>query len=85
MDKIASVNFSSFVTDSFNQKLARECIGVSNQVLDYIHVLIFDAFPLIAEDAMKWERLEGLREPLSFTYGLVKERSSRSSSNPIFR
>jgi hypothetical protein len=49
MDKIASIDFSSLMFDSFNRELAGECMSTSNQVLDCIHISVFDAFPLMVK------------------------------------
>jgi tRNA(His) 5'-end guanylyltransferase len=78
MDKIATIDFSSLMVDSFNRGLAEECMDTSNQVLDCIHVLIFDAFPLIIEDALRWRRLEEWRELMPLTYNLIQERGRKS-------
>jgi hypothetical protein len=80
MDKIATIDFSSLMVDSFNRELAEECMDTSNQVLDCIHVLIFDAFPLIIEDALRWKWLEEWRETMPWTYKLIHEQEHKSTS-----
>jgi len=77
MERIISMDPWSFILDSFSRELAIECIHISNQVLDCIYALIFDAFPLIAKDALRWERFDELQKLLPFTCEIIRERGSK--------
>ena len=67
MNMVAEEDFSSLVTDSFNDKLARAILTVADEVFDLVYALIFRRFPHITRLALKSEFINEGKEHLPYT------------------
>lgn len=58
MDVIARTDFSSFVTDSFSEDLARDAMKVTNETFDLVYAIIVSGFPKIKEPIRDYRFLD---------------------------
>lgn len=72
MNIVAEEDFSSLVTDSFNDNLARATLTVADEVFDLVYALIFRRFPHITELALKSEFINEWEEHLPCTIRTIK-------------
>lgn len=75
MNIVAEKDFSSLVTDSFNDDLARTTLRKGDKVFDLIYTLVFNRFPQIAELASESEFINEWEEHLPYTMRTIKTLS----------
>lgn len=73
MDMVAKEDFSSFVTDSFNEKLAKNVLGATNEVFDIIDMIILKKYPKIRDLARQYEFINEWEELLPFTMKFIRD------------
>ena len=57
MDIVATEDFSSLVTDSFNENLARDTLRATDEIFDIVNMTLFKRFPRIKEACLKYKFL----------------------------
>lgn len=72
MDIVATQDFRSLVTDSFNDTLAKETLDAADQIFDFIYLLIFQKFPVIKELALEYKFINEWEEYLPNTISIIK-------------
>ena len=72
MDIVATQDFRSLVTDSFNDNLAKETLDAVDQIFDFIYLLIFQKFPVIKELALEYKFINEWEEYLPNTISIIK-------------
>lgn len=75
MDIVATEDFSSFVTDSFNENLARDALRATGEIFDIVDMIIFKKFSKIKELALKYEFIDEWAEFLPNTVSIIKSES----------
>lgn len=73
MDRVAKEDFSSFVTDSFNENLARDALRATNEIFDIVNMIIFKKFPRIKERTLKDEFINEWEEFLPNTMKIIRD------------
>lgn len=74
MDIVAAEDFSSFVTDSFSENLARETLIATDKIFDIVNMIIFKKFPEIKEVALKYKFINKWKQYLPNTMKIMKEQ-----------
>jgi hypothetical protein len=75
MDMVAKEDFSSFVTDSFNQNLAKATLKVVNEIFDLVYVIVFKKFSRIKKLALGYKFISEWEEYLPNTMSIMKSVS----------
>lgn len=73
MDVTATQDFSSLVTDSFNENLARDALRASNEVFGIVNMVIHKKFPRIKELGLRHRFINEWEEYLPNTEKILKE------------
>ena len=73
MDIVATEDFSSLVTDSFNENLARDTLRTTDEIFDIVNMIIFKIFPEIKEVALKHKFINKWKQYLPDTMKIIKE------------
>jgi hypothetical protein len=73
MDIAATEDFSSLVTDSFNETLARDALKATDEIFDIVSLIIFRRFPKIKESALRYEFLNEWGKFLPNTVRIIRE------------
>lgn len=74
MDIVAMEDFSSLVTDSFNENLARYTLRTTNKIFDIVNMIIFKKFPRIKEVGLKYKFINEWEQYLPNTIKIMKEQ-----------
>jgi hypothetical protein len=73
MSIVANEDFSSFVTDSFNDNLARATLAVADEVFDLIYTLVLTRFPHVTEFALQYPHINEWEEFLPYTMRTLRQ------------
>ncbi|MEM2107241.1 MAG: hypothetical protein QXV46_05460 [Candidatus Bathyarchaeia archaeon] len=74
MGIVATEDFSSLITDSFNETLARDALKAVDEVFDIVDMIMFKRFSKIKEIALKYEFLNEWKKFLPNTTRIIRER-----------
>lgn len=74
IDIVATEDFSSLVTDSFNANLARNALRATNEIFDIVNMIIFKKFPRIKEVALKHKFINKWKQYLPDTMKIINEQ-----------
>lgn len=72
MDIVATEDFSSLITDSFNQNLAMDVLGMTNEVFDLVNMVIVKKFAMVKESILQCQFINEWDEYLPNTMRLVR-------------
>jgi hypothetical protein len=72
MDIVATEDFSSLVTDSFNENLARDALRATDEIFDVINMMLFKKFPRIKEVGLKYKFINEWEQYLPNTMKIMK-------------
>lgn len=72
MDIVATEDFSSFVTDSFNENLARDVLRATNEIFDLVNMIIVRRFFRVKELILQYKFINEWDEYLPNTMKLVR-------------
>lgn len=72
MDVVATEDFSSLITDSFNKNLARSLIMTADKVFDITYAIIFNKFTKAKELAQNYKFIQEWNDCLPITMSIVK-------------
>jgi hypothetical protein len=72
MDIVAKEDFTSLMTDSFNENLAREVLKAVDEIFDLIYMMIFQRFPKIEELALEHKFKNEWKDYLPNTMSIIK-------------
>ena len=75
MDIVATEDFLSLVTDSFNENLARDALRATDEIFDIVNMIIFKKFSKIKKSALKYEFIDEWVEFLPNTVSIIKSES----------
>jgi hypothetical protein len=75
MDLVAQKDFAALVTDSFNETLAWELLGVTDKVFDIAYAVVLIRFPKVVTLVRQYEFINEWEECLPNTIGIVKQSS----------
>jgi len=75
MNGVAIEDFSSLMTDSFNEKLARDALCTTNEIFDIVNMILFKKFPRIKKLAREYEFINEWEEYFPYTMRIIKEKS----------
>ena len=73
MDLVAKEDFFALVTDSFNETLARELLGVTDKVFDIIYAAVLRRFPKVITLVRQYEFIHEWEECLPNTIGIIRQ------------
>lgn len=74
MDIVATEDFSSLLTDSFNENLARDTLRATNEIFDIVNMILFKRFPRIKEACLKYKFINEWEQYLPNTMKIMKEQ-----------
>lgn len=74
MDIVVAEDFSSFVTDSFSENLARDTLRATDEIFDIVNMIIFKKFPRIKEVGLKYKFINEWEQYLPNTMKIMKEQ-----------
>jgi len=72
MDIVVDEDFSSFVTDSFNENLAKEALKVVDEIFDLIYVIVLKRFSRVKELFLGYKFINEWEELLPNTVNIMK-------------
>ena len=72
MDIVATEDFSSFITDSFNEKLARDVLRAANEIFDLVNMIIVRKFLMIKELILQYQFINEWDEYLPNTMRVIR-------------
>lgn len=72
MNVVIEEDFSSFVTDSFNENLAKDTLKLVDEIFDLIYVMVFEKFSRIKECALGYKFINEWEEYLPNTVNIIK-------------
>jgi len=75
MGIVAEEDFSSLVTDSFNENLAKDTLKVVDEIFDVIYVIVLEKFSRIKELALGYKFINEWEEYLPNTVNVIKTSS----------
>jgi hypothetical protein len=73
MDLVSKEDFRALVTDSFNEKLARDALKRVDIVFDLIYAMMFERFPRIKELVLGYKFINEWEEFLPNTMRVIRE------------
>jgi len=73
MDLVAQKDFAALVTDSFNETLARELLGVTDKVFDIAYAVVLRRFPKVITLVQQYEFIHEWKECLPNTIGVIRQ------------
>ena len=73
MDIVATEDFSSLVTDSFNENIAIDVLRTTNEIFDIVNMIIFKKFSRIKELSLKYNFINEWEEYLPNTMKIIRE------------
>ena len=73
MDIVATEDFSSLVTDSFNENIAIDVLRTTNEIFDTVNMIIFKKFSRIKELSLKYKFINEWEEYLPNTMNIIRE------------
>ena len=73
MNTVAEEDFSSFVTDSFSENLAKVTLGIVDETFDLIYIIVFKKFSRIKDLALEYEFINEWEEYLPNTISIIKQ------------
>ena len=68
---VAERDFAALVTDSFNETLARELLGVTDKVFDIAYAVVLTRFSKVINLVRQYEFIDEWKESLPNTIGVV--------------
>ncbi|MCH7555895.1 MAG: hypothetical protein IIB56_00390 [Planctomycetes bacterium] len=72
MDIVVEEDFSSLVTDSFNENLARETLEVVDEIFDLIYVMVLEKFSRVKELVLEYKFINEWEKYLPNTVNITK-------------
>ena len=72
MDIIIEEDVSSFVTDSFNENLAKDALKVVDEIFDLIYVIVLKKFSRVKELVLVYKFINDWQEYLPNTMSIIK-------------
>jgi len=72
MDIVVEEDFSSFVTDSFNENLAKDALKVVDEIFDLIYVIVLKRFSRVKELVLGYKFINEWEEYLPNTVNIMK-------------
>ncbi len=75
MGIVAEEDFSSLVTDSFNENLAKDTLQVVDEIFDLIYVIVLEKFSRAKESALGYKFIGEWEEYLPNTVNIIKMTS----------
>ena len=72
MDIVVEEDFSSFVTDSFNENLAKDTLKVVNEIFDLIYVIVLKRFSRVKELVLGYKFINEWEKYLPNTVNTTK-------------
>jgi hypothetical protein len=72
MDIVVEEDFSSFVTDSFNENLAKEALKVVDEIFDLIYVIVLKRFSRVKELFLRYKFINEWEEYLPNVVNIIK-------------
>lgn len=73
MNMAAEEDVSSFVTDSFNENLAKVTLGIVDEIFDIVCVIVFKKFSRIQELALEYKFINEWEERLPNTIRIISQ------------
>jgi hypothetical protein len=72
MDLVAEKDFSSLVTDSFDESLARELLVATDKVFDIVYAVVLKRFSKAKSLALQYQFLDECEECLPNTVSIIR-------------
>lgn len=72
MDIVATEDFSSLLTDSFNENLARDVLTATNEIFDLVNIVIVRKFLRVKESILQYKFIDEWDQYLPNTMKLVR-------------